>query len=94
MEAVEYKSVNRNRYTICAEDCPGSALSKRALAHDGNDRFDEEKLCDVISVYWQERGQSSGSSPFLSFGTWGAAKFGEEGGIFERRGAHKGHVLV
>lgn len=65
----EYKSVNRNKCTICSEDCQGSALSKRALAHNGDDRFDEEKVSNVISANWQERGQSSESRPFLSFGT-------------------------
>lgn len=65
MEAAECKSVNQNRCTICAEHFQGSPLSLRALAHNGNDRFDEEKVCDVISVNWQERGQSSVSSPFL-----------------------------
>lgn len=65
MEAAEYKCVNQNRCTICAEDFRGSPPSLRALAHNGNDRFDEEKGCDVISFNWQERGQSSVSSPFL-----------------------------
>lgn len=67
MEAVEYKFVNQNRCTVCAEDFQGSPLSIRVLAHNGNDRFDEEKVCDLISVNWQERGQSSVSSPFLPF---------------------------
>lgn len=51
-------------------------------------------MCDVISIYWQERGQSSVSSPFPGHVRGSKAGFGEEGGIFEGRAAQRGHVLV
>lgn len=94
VEAVEYKSVNQNRCTICAENCQGSPLSKRVLAPNGNDSFDEEKVCDVISINWQERGQSSVSSPFPGHVRGSKAGFGQEGGNFEGKRAQRGHVLV
>lgn len=94
IEAVEYKSVNQNRCTICAENFQGSPLSKRVLAQNGKDSFDEEKVCDVISISCQERGQSSVSSPFPGHVRGSKAGFGEEGGILEGRGTRGGHVLL
>lgn len=51
-------------------------------------------MCDVISINWQERGQSSVSSPFPWHLRGSKAGFGEEGGIFEGRGPRRSHVLV